>query len=684
MVALAELLADVEVVEIPPKIVKSRSLDRHKEREAIRNKRYKNEGKKNTRTNRRIDPSEILKCPILFLDGEGLDRGEAVHYRNWSARHGKGGDNNAMYQPQDYVLLTVQGDDGTNLKLKHDDWSRLTTRECLEFLINLWTPHKRFIVGFGLNYDFSMILRDLPLKTILRLKDEEHRNYARWRKWSLQLIPNVSLTITERLKKGDTRKPRTVKIWDTYTFFQSSFVVAAEKCGLMDDPSRVELLKRMKARRSEFKVEEMPEIERYNDEECVVGIEMFNKVRHHWLDLGLSLQNYHGAGAVAAAMLRKNSVKEYMDRDSEGMTNPRDESLRCPECSDHRDLCTDIIARAYFGGRFDYARQGFMGDVHEYDINSAYPYEASRLPCLSHARWIRHSGAAPIVYGIYRVAWDSASTWAPFPYRLPNSAIRYYSNGCGYYYRDEVVAAQEFANLDIQETWELRIECDHQPLAWVEEYYQQRAELKERGDYGEKIIKLGLNAIAGKFAQKVGVGGQIPSYQNYIWAGIITSNTRARLMQVAARDPQAITHMATDGIYSTRELPLDTDSSKLGAWEHKELRDLVLVCNGVYSDLEQHKNAHRGYAPHQIPWAELRSQFTRGDFVTPIQIQDHDFVGLTCVGGEAEYERRCTWKTAIGRMRVTPKDDKIPASGGEWLRPSLNPTPDVLSSSAGR
>jgi hypothetical protein len=266
------------------------------------------------------------------------------------------------------------------------------------------------------------------------------------------------------------------------------------------------------------------------------------------------------------------------------------------------------------------------------------------------------------------VRWDSAPTWAPFPYRLPNSKIAYYQNGEGYYYRNEVRAAETFANLDITETWELQLDCDHQPFAWVAEYYKFRQVLKEKGDYGEKLIKLGLNAIYGKLAQELGYAGSIPPYQNFIWAGMITSNTRARLMGACALARGQVTHMATDGIYTKVPLDIVTDSSKLGEWEHKELQDLVLVCNGMYTSKLGSKT--RGYTPQQIPWEVVKAQFHDGDFDTPIRVADKQFVGLQSITGEHDYEKRCTWMEGTGRMKVTPPPWKVRHNG--WLYPGFN------------
>jgi len=681
-----DLLKDAEFVASPALRGTRRKGDRHKESMSVRRVRYVAAGKVNKTTRSSAMTPPVLERPIRFLDGEGLDSGPQLEFQNWKQRHQKGtGGTHSTYQAQDYVLLAARGNDGTSLELKHPDYSRLTSEECLNWLLQLGQPGV-FNVGFGLSYDVSQWLKDVPLRNILRWK-ENPDSILYWKHWIITYLPNRMIRITRRVSKRqreltpDAKSP-TVQIWDSRLFFQTSFVKAADKWGLLEGHPDTEFLKHMKLERENFTEDMMSTVERYNRLECDLGTEMFSRVREYCVKLGLHMTSWNGAGSIAQTMLRQNGVLQYMDRNSRGMENPWNLSLQCDECSDHRNLCGDIIARAYFGGRFDYSMQGNLGDVYEYDINSAYPFEASILPCLTHARWERYNGYRDVRYGIYRVEWDSARTWSPFPYRRKNGDIEYLASGAGYYWKKEVEVARHFANVDISETWELVVECHHEPFQWIKEYYAQRQRMLDPAnyDFGEKIIKLGLNAVYGKLAQEQLRSDRLPVFQNYIWAGMITSNTRARLMELCALSPQNITHMATDGIYSRIRLPITTNNVQLGAWGFKPLTDLVLVCNGMYATGE--KTATRGYAPKQIPWSDIRQQFARGDFETKIPIRDHDFINIASVVNETDYERRCMWRTSDGHMEVKPPKWKERING--WLAPRMNDDPEILSESSGR
>src|SRR5215472_18715952 len=115
--------------------------DRHKQTMAIRRVRYVAAGKVNKTTRGNLMTPPVLERPIRFLDGEGLDSGPQLEFQNWKQRHQKGtGGTHSTYQAQDYVLLAARGNDGTSLELKHPDYSRLTSEECLNWLLQLGQP----------------------------------------------------------------------------------------------------------------------------------------------------------------------------------------------------------------------------------------------------------------------------------------------------------------------------------------------------------------------------------------------------------------------------------------------------------------------------------------------------------------------------------------------------------------
>jgi hypothetical protein len=87
-----------------------------------------------------------------------------------------------------------------------------------------------------------------------------------------------------------------------------------------------------------------------------------------------------------------------------------------------------------------------------------------------------------------------------------------------------------------------------------------------------------MNACYGKLAQSI---GNAP-FRSWLWAGMITAFTRARILATLAPDAWWVLTVATDGIQSTKDLRLGTDEKNLGSWEAKTSDGLVVVKPGLY------------------------------------------------------------------------------------------------------
>jgi hypothetical protein len=98
-----------------------------------------------------------------------------------------------------------------------------------------------------------------------------------------------------------------------------------------------------------------------------------------------------------------------------------------------------------------------------------------------------------------------------------------------------------------------------------------------------------MNSIYGKLAQSIGK----PKFQNWIWAGMITSGTRAMILDFIGlhKDRNNVLAIATDGIYTRERIvppkPRDTGTfhlkKPLGGWEEKIYpRGMFFARPGIY------------------------------------------------------------------------------------------------------
>ncbi len=506
---------------------------------------------------------------FIALDGEGENSGEVEQLSIGDKK----------YISRDHIYTLLSASTGESL---YNGGERLDSMACVDWLLDLAGeyPHAIFVIFAG-GYDVNHILRGLDRGLIEEIVtgevlEFEHDN----ERYQIQYRPRKSLSLKRGLiwktKKDGTQSPAwadKIIIWDVFGFFQENFVGVMGKW-LGKTHRHFELIKTMKARRGDFENVAQDAINKYNQAELETLVELMEKMHEGVDGLELKLMRFDGAGAVAAAMFRKHGIKEFK-------AEPPPEVLTAARC-------------AYAGGRIEICKIGVAREkVFDYDVNSAYPAILRGLPSLQHGEWI-HAGPGEPAPGFTlvhcRYKFKAGLPFYPLFYRSEKMQIIFGQSGEGWYWYPEYEQALKFpGEIEVLESWTFETFAEEKPFAWVSDYYETRkqwvanpTEEWQRG--GEKIIKLGLNSLYGKTAQQVGGrDGEAPSYHQLEWAGYITSATRAKLLDAAIHDPDAIIGFATDGIFSTRELPLKISTDKsLGEWSLSTFHGLTVVMAGVY------------------------------------------------------------------------------------------------------
>jgi hypothetical protein len=129
--------------------------------------------------------------------------------------------------------------------------------------------------------------------------------------------------------------------------------------------------------------------------------------------------------------------------------------------------------------------------------------------------------------------------------------------------------------LEIREVWEADGDLEYPFANLIPETFAYRNALKRAGNPSHIPVKLVLNSLYGKFAQTVGKA----QYYSPIWAGLITSYTRAQLLDAITDD---VVCVMTDSIWSAKPLELAIGNG-LGEWEQQDENRLVLAEAGLYS-----------------------------------------------------------------------------------------------------
>lgn len=475
---------------------------------------------------------------IIGVDGEGWDVDE--------------------YGRQIYRMLVAGCEDGRA-------WSfspkrRITTQEALEWLMTL--PADAHLTSFVFGYDVAHLLMDLPIDRLQRLYHRNSRGQFEggsqikplvWNGWWLDWIPGKQFVVRSR--------GRSVTIWDAYPFYQKSFLAACEDSGLFTE-QELEIVRKGKSRRGDDEEHDEEQEKEYAIQECI----LLAKLQRHNFDqferAGVKLNTYYGPGSGAAIQLRRHGVIE-----AKGDLPPE----------------IDIIARqAYIGGRFEQLGHGYQPRLLERDINSAYPAGTATLPCLAHGDWEYGRGQVPPPgVTLVHVRWEGAGPWGPWPVRTDQWMPHWPYRGHAWVWYREFEAGRKLPDLRYQvlEYWHFSADCDHEPFTFVPETYELRAALKAKKDGLEKVWKLIMNSYYGKIAQSVGAA----PFFSPVWAGMVTADCRARLLDMIAPDPENVVATATDAVLLHHDTTHPA-TSELGGWAAPvKLEDCLLIQPGFYT-----------------------------------------------------------------------------------------------------
>lgn len=466
----------------------------------------------------------------------------------------------------------------------YNDGKPLTSQQMIPWLANL--PHQTY-VGFSLGYDFTMILRELAPLTyksgnsfIKRLLGDREDWTDDEKKFGIRIpglpgialryVPRKSLCLTNYYPVNG-KKLKTVRISDTFGFFQSSFLTALDdwKIGTKKEIATITAGKRG---RGNFtgSIEER----QYNTLECVLLEQLMAKFKIACDNANMTPALWEGAGWLATRMYQLHN-------------NPTREETVLPE-----DIAP-LADLAYYGGRFEVLRYGrIRGPIYDYDINSAYPSNMSELPCLlpNHGQWTPDTRGRWTLHSVsWRPAHSFSPTLGPLPVRLKTGTVVFpLASAPGakdWYWSYEIDAAYPF-DFTIHDSRSYIQTCDCRPFGWVPDQYQERLRIQaEHGKQAAVAPKLGLNSLYGKTAQRV---GERP-YFNLVYAGIITSMCRAQILKIAYEYPDSkhVIMIATDGIFTSCQIPSIAiriiEGKTLGDWDITKFKNgLVIAQPGLY------------------------------------------------------------------------------------------------------
>lgn len=576
-------------------------------------------------TNYGLNVSACDVPPIPDTGDSNLRRGRSVSRAKgklpFVVWDGEGANVEGMIK-QSYVLLgCFDGEEHHMIKPEHSDYARLTTMECLRFITQMGERYvNAWHVSFAFGYDAAMILSDLSAAHLRRL----HKFNSCWfGPYRIEYYPGKWLRVTKRRKE---EKNITITIEDAFGFFQCSLVKAL-KANLAGHPLMENLpeIEAGKDRRDKFTSKDFSFIVKYWKIENQLFHALMERLYGNMYDerVDLKIRKWYGPGALASYVYKTRGILAHK--------------------ADCGPEIYDCARYAYAGGRFEMFHIGRFTNVYGYDINSAYPYAISQLPSLANGHWKHVDNPEKIArFGVYRVRITRPMKGAMHPepsplyHRDSNGNISFPWHTEGWYWSPEVTEAiatfDEIKNTrmyrdmvsdprvkmpvpkcDVIEGWEF-VEHDPtlRPFAFVLDMYAQRKRLKAEGEGAQMALKLALNSLYGKMAQRAGWERRNgpPTWHQLEWAGWVTSKTRATLHELMRRiGYDRLIAVETDGLYTTatpEELGIE-DSKELGGWEVSHFDEMVYYQSGIYVKEEngERTSKYRGLDPKSVPIADL-------------------------------------------------------------------------------
>jgi hypothetical protein len=361
--------------------------------------------------------------PFWAIDSEGQNYPE-----NNIEYDGEG----VPYRDHNTYLWGACAQDGEPIWLKDPatnglDKRPLSSRQIMDWLLDLPEQASRrdkrgaVFAMFASGYDITQILKGLPYKTVWEIckgktyPDENGvsrdvgRSPVLWQGYAVSYLkgkyfrlwrlrdPDQPFIINKRGKRVIDASAM-ITIYDVFGFFQSSFSKVADSMvrnGRATE-DEAELIRTTKPLRGKFNTLPIERIEKYTTAELRLLARQMTDYRDGFAKINLRLAGWHGAGAAAAALFRRERFRDHF--------------------GDHIEACDispqqDAANRAMFGGRIELLKQGLTGDeLHVLDVASAYPAGMIELPSMAGGRWLR-SIAVDHDEGRQRHRRPSSSVW---------------------------------------------------------------------------------------------------------------------------------------------------------------------------------------------------------------------------------------------------------------------------------
>lgn len=453
-------------------------------------------------------------------------------------------------------------------------WSK-TLDSHLEFL-TCSRYQKTLNVFWHLEYDFYAIFKRFSRK---ELQELYYFNVLEHGEYTIRLIPRKFFSIKH--------KNITVSYFDIFQFYRMSLDNAAKRY-LGEEKKSIDVTKFGNAA---YRKKHQERIIEYCLRDCTLTQQLGEHLKSMLALIDVPLIKPYSAASLSVRWFNRK--------------------YRIPVSYwDERDK---LAYQQYRGGRFEVFQRGYFPKLYSYDIISAYPSVITELRDIQKGEW----------YYANRLLEDY--TYAFLKVRISTKENIIQPLGAKYEgvsvfahlsKQERVITGEEYEFMLAHDLADIEVitGCffysvgEHYPFKDMQMLYEYRKSLKDDDNPLHMGIKLLQNSLYGKFLELKPVLQACPygvlsndafavtgtTHNNYyrkewhtgnwfnpVYAALITSKIRLRLLEAALPYQKHIISFQTDGLLSTKKC-VSTDD-KLGGWEYKGKYEGVIIGSGVYT-----------------------------------------------------------------------------------------------------
>ena len=490
---------------------------------------------------------------------------------------------------------TVEGFDTEtyhgNIKLITSSENYKEPKNFSDVISFLWYNGKELNFFYNIGFDFSVIAKMYLLENPDKAKDFRELKYAKFKDFSISFVSGKGFSI----KLGKRRK----RYFDISQFYNDGYhrtldEVSKSVLGKGKNAEELELDRKLIGEQEGYYEKHRNKIIKYGMKDAELTKRLSElKIDEIYKFLGVYPIMWYSSASISKAYLELHHKDEkwvYWDL-----------------VEKNKDLHY-YVYESYFGGIFLSRKIGYVQDVSEIDINSAYPYAITHLYSLVNAKAKKVlEPSRDCDYGFYhiRIKYNGLipyRTKTNIIYPISLTPIETIMTGIEYnYWKDKT-------EIEFIDGFEIITE---KKLAFPEyaDIYRERQKIKKDKSLSAQMkqwnLKIILNATYGAFAQSK---GGFTYWTNFIYASYITAITRLKIYEgIEKIGYDNVISILTDSIVfhnADWNLP---DSNTLGDFklEFRD-KDMITYMSGLYAYESEILNEHTlGF---EIPYMDLKKR----------------------------------------------------------------------------